>query len=99
MFNAVSRERLREIIAEKFPTLEPFVDLIYESAGETFVRLEDGTWTVILVQEGFSQGCPASPVFAAIVLHEILSVIQKELDSRALSRLANYDCSSKKVKV
>ena len=91
MFNAVSRERLREIIAEKFPSLEPFADLIYEEAGETFVRLEDGTWTIIVVQEGFSQGCPASPIFAAIVLNEILSVIQKELDSRAMSRLANGD--------
>jgi hypothetical protein len=30
MFNAVSRERLREIIAECFPTLEPFADLIYD---------------------------------------------------------------------
>jgi hypothetical protein len=28
MFNAVSRERLREIIATHFPTLEPFADLI-----------------------------------------------------------------------
>eukprot|EP00956_Cyclotella_meneghiniana_P012275 scaffold17443_cov38-Cyclotella_meneghiniana.AAC.6 len=28
MFNAVSRERLREIISEKFPTLEDFSDLI-----------------------------------------------------------------------
>ena len=62
MFNAVSRERLREIIAAKFPTLEPFADLIYDGAGETFVRKEDGTWVIIEVNEGFSQGCPASLV-------------------------------------
>ncbi|KAL7501910.1 hypothetical protein ACHAXN_000070 [Cyclotella atomus] len=63
MFNAVSRERLREIISEKFPTLEAYSDLIYDGKGETFVRLENGQWTVIPVSEGFSQGCPASPVF------------------------------------
>jgi hypothetical protein len=53
MFNAVSRERLREIISEKFPTLEAYADLIYDGAGETFVRLENGEWTVIPVTEGF----------------------------------------------
>ena len=37
MFNAVSRERLREIISKKFPTLEPYADLIYDGPGKTFV--------------------------------------------------------------
>jgi hypothetical protein len=87
MFNAISRERLRELIAEKFPTLEPFTDLIYEEAGETFVRLEDGSWTTIPVTEGFSQGCPFSPTFAAIVLNDILTQIQPELETRAKHRL------------
>ncbi|KAL7502962.1 hypothetical protein ACHAXN_001911, partial [Cyclotella atomus] len=86
MFNAVSRERLREIIAERFPTLEPFTDLIYDDKGETFVRKEDGTWVIIDVTEGFSQGCPASPVFAAIVLHDILCRIQPLLEQRAAHR-------------
>ena len=80
MFNAVSRERLREIISTKFPTLEHFADLIYDGAGETWVKMENGTWKVIPVQEGFAQGCPASPVFAALVLNDILSKIQSELD-------------------
>lgn len=91
MFNAVSRERLREIISEKFPTLEAYADLIYDGAGETFVRLEDGQWRIIAVTEGFSQGCPASPVFAAIVLHDILSQIQPELEHRATQRKAAGD--------
>lgn len=92
MFNAVSRERLREIISERFQTLEPYADLIYDGAGETFVRLEDGKWVIIPVNEGFSQGCPASPVFAAIVLHDILSQIQPELNARAAQRKAYGDC-------
>jgi hypothetical protein len=50
MFNAVSRERLREIISEKFPTLESFADVIYEEPGETFVRLKNGEWTVISLE-------------------------------------------------
>ena len=89
MFNAVSRERLREIISDKFPTLEAFSDLIYEEAGETFVKLEDGDWTIISVEEGFTQGCPVSPVFAAIVLNEILDKIQQELNQRASIRVSN----------
>jgi hypothetical protein len=91
MFNAVSRERLREIISQKFPTLEAYSDLIYDGNGETFVRLENGEWTVIPVEEGFSQGCPASPVFAALVLHDILSTIQPELERRAAQRKALGD--------
>ncbi|KAL7502771.1 hypothetical protein ACHAXN_000676, partial [Cyclotella atomus] len=91
MFNAVSRERLREIIAERFPTLEPSADLIYDDKGETFIRKEDGTWIIIDVHEGFSQGCPASPVFAAIVLHDILCRIQPDLERRAAHRALNDD--------
>ncbi len=42
------------------------------------------------VNEGFSQGCPASPVFATIVLQDILSTIQPELESQpAQSKLNN----------
>ena len=90
MFNAISREKLREVIAHKFPTLEPFADLIYDGKGEQYVKLEDGTWNIIEVHEGFSQGCPASPVFAAIVLNIILREIQKGLDSRAISRKSDF---------
>jgi hypothetical protein len=41
--NIRTRERIRETIVNKFLSLEPFADLIYDGAGETFVRLEDGT--------------------------------------------------------
>ena len=91
MFNAVSRERLRQVIAEKFPSLEAFADLIYEEPGKQFYKWEDGSWSSITVEEGFSQGCPASPVFAAIVLHEILSKIYPELLERAKQRKLSGD--------
>ena len=36
------------------------------------LKKEDRSWFLIDVEEGFAQGCPASPVFAAIVLQHIL---------------------------
>ena len=91
MFNAVSREELREIIADVFPTLEGFADMLYEDEGQTYVRMGDGSWAVIGVKEGFSQGCPLSPVFAALVLNSILTKLQSELEARAKARLAAGD--------
>ena len=44
MINAVSRERLHEIIAEHFLKLEPFADLIYDFKGQIFVRLGCKFW-------------------------------------------------------
>ena len=63
MFNAVSRQKLCQIIAVEFPELANFADLLYESPGQTVLKRKDGTWEWIPVNEGFSQGCPASPVF------------------------------------
>ena len=91
MFNAVSREELREIISNDFPALEHFADMLYEEDGETYVRMGDGSWSVIDVTEGFSQGCPLSPVFAALVLNSILRQLQPQLEARAKSRLARGD--------
>eukprot|EP00956_Cyclotella_meneghiniana_P032064 scaffold86358_cov47-Cyclotella_meneghiniana.AAC.5 len=89
MFNAISREELREIIANDFPALESFADMLYEEDGETYVRMGDGSWAIIPVTEGFSQGCPLSPVFAALVLNAIITKIQPELEARARTRLRN----------
>ena len=91
MFNAISREELRQIISDEFPALESLADMLYEKDGETYVRMGDGTWAVINVTEGFSQGCPLSPVFAALVLNAILRQLQPELEARARSRLARGD--------
>ncbi len=69
MFNAISREDLLSIVATEFPRIEAFTDMLYKESGETYVKMEDGSWAIIKVEEGFSQGCPVSPVFAAIVLN------------------------------
>ena len=89
MFNAISREKLRELVRAKFPELVAFADLLYKKDGSTGVKLVDGRWRYIPVQEGFSQGCPMSPVFAAIVLNEILTKIDSELREKAAHRKNN----------
>ena len=54
MFNSISRQKLRHIIAADFPNLLPFVDMLYATKGQTMVKLEDGSWKDIDVFEGFS---------------------------------------------
>ena len=86
MFNAISRQKLREVMMTEFPELEAFADLLYEKEGRTAVKLVDGSWSYLPVQEGFSQGCPMSPVFAAIVLNEILTKIDSKMRALASAR-------------
>lgn len=87
MFNAVSRQKALQIISREFPELEPFAECLYEDFGTTQVKRSDGTWESIQVEEGFSQGCPASPIFAALVLTHILTKINRTLSQLALKRL------------
>jgi hypothetical protein len=89
MFNAMSRQKLRQLIYTDFPELENFADCFYEEFGQTVVRRSDGTWESIPVEEGFSQGCPVSPVFAAIVLTHILRKIHHDLTFRAFDRVSS----------
>ena len=77
MFNAISRHKLREIVQQEFPHLAAFVDYLYETPGKTFVKMSDGSWESIEVAEGFAQGCPLSPILAAIVLDHLLKKINK----------------------
>ena len=49
-------------------------------------KLEDGSWEAINVVEGFSQGCPLSPIFAGIVQNHILQKLDKLMLGRAHKR-------------
>jgi len=91
MFNKISRQKLREINKTKYPMLQSFDDLLYEQYGQTEVKMANGTWTYILVQEGFSQRCPMSPVFAALVLGEILQEVDSHFKQNAASRHSQCD--------
>ena len=79
MFNAVLCEKLRQIIAKSYPKLEASVDLLYADFGTTCVKRDDGSWFKISVEEGFTQGCPASPVVASIVLRHILKKVERDI--------------------
>ena len=89
MFNAISREKARQIISCDFPELDGFTDCLYEDFGRQCLRREDRSCKVVEVQEGFSQGCPASPIFAALVLTSILTKINRDLSLDALTRFIN----------
>jgi hypothetical protein len=41
------------------------------------IRLDNGEWTTIPMQEGVNQGCPLSSTLAVIVLHSILVPLAK----------------------
>ncbi len=86
MFNAISRHKLREIVTEEFPKLKSFVDSLYAEEGQSCVKLDDGTWESIPVKEGFSQGCPLSPILAAVVLNYILKKVDAKLRTLSSAR-------------
>ena len=46
---------------------------------KTVVKEGHGTWEWIPIEEGFTQGCPLSPVFAGMVLHHITSNIHTHI--------------------
>ena len=87
MFNLVSREKLLSVIADKFPELLPLAETFYADKGKVNLKYADGTWHRIMMEEGFNQGCPLSAIFAAIVLNEVLSELDRLLTERAEERL------------
>jgi hypothetical protein len=91
MFNAVSREACRSALEEhdEFRALLPLFDLLYSSNNLCWYRKPDGTFATFEQAEGFAQGCPLSPFFASIVLHILLTNLNSELRSRALTRRVN----------
>lgn len=91
MFTRVSRKRIRELLAEKFPHLLNLFDLNSGHVTRSYYRTPDGLWHYLEQEEGLAQGCPLSPPFSSLVLAEILSVIHAELDVRAAARKAKGD--------
>lgn len=60
---------ITHIIATDFPELQDFIDMLYQDDVETLVQKDDSPQKSIPLREGFSQVCPASPLFAALVLN------------------------------
>ena len=91
-FNSVSREAFFKVIADSFPEILPLTNLFYEQAGTAHHKWADGTWRTLLMEEGVSQGCPLSPIFASLVVSILpLQPLDIKLRERAATRLQNGD--------
>ena len=59
----------------------------YSMSCNVFHKWVDGAWKILHTDEGSSQGCPLSPIIAAIVVVQLLKPIDQSLRQRALQRL------------
>ena len=90
-FNSVSREEFTNVIATSFPELLPLVTLFYNKPNTVHFKWNDGSWRRLFMEEGASQGCPLSPLFASFVVARLLAPIDSLLRARAAARLASGD--------
>jgi hypothetical protein len=88
-FNSVSREAFFKVITDSFPEILPLTTLFYEQAGTVHHKWADGTWRTLLMEEGVSQGCQLSPIFASLVVAKLLQPLDIELRESATTRLQN----------
>ena len=91
MFNEISREEIFAVVEEYFPELTHITSLFYAEDGEVWLRMQDGDWSTIAMEEGTNQGCPLSSTIAALVLHVVIQPIAIKLRDRAAQRLRNGD--------
>jgi hypothetical protein len=69
----------------------PLTTLFYEHARTAHYKWADGTWCTLLMEEGISQGCPLSPIFASLVVANLLQPLDIKLCKRATTHLLNGD--------
>jgi hypothetical protein len=74
-FNSVAREEFKNVIVTSFPELLPLVTLFYDQPNTVHYKWNDGSWCRLLMEEGASQGCPLSPLFASFVVARLLEPI------------------------
>ena len=90
MFNNASRQEAFEEISEHFPHLLFLFDCFCPPNGNVcWYRGTDNSMHSFQIQEGFSQGCPFSPFFAALVLHRLMRQLDAKLHERAQMRLSH----------
>ncbi len=90
-FNRVSREEFKNVIATSFPELLPLATLFYDQPNTFHYKWNDGSWRCLLMEEGTSQGCPLSPLFALFVVAQLLEPIDGLLRECAAARLTTGD--------
>ena len=90
MFNNASRQEAFEEIQEYFPHLLFLFDCFCPPNGNVcWYRGTDNIMHSFQIEEGFSQGCPFSPFFAALVLHRLMRQLDVKLHERAQIRLCH----------
>ena len=92
MFNACSRSRCREILQRNDATkpLLALFDLLYAADTNNWYQDHEGNNHTLNQPEGFSQGCPLSPLFACLVLSALTATVNKTLSTRALERIRQH---------
>ena len=83
--------RIQNVIATSFPELLPVVTLFYDQPNTIHYKWNNRSWRHLLMEEGPSQGCPLSPLFASFVVARLLKLIDGLLRERAAACLANGD--------
>jgi len=78
-FNSISRKAFFKVITDFFSEILSLTTLFYEQAGIVHHKWAYGTWHTLLVEEGVSQGCPLSPIFASLVAANLLQPLDIEL--------------------
>ena len=90
-FNSVSRKEFNFFIATSFQELLPLVTLFYDQPSTVYYKWNAGSWRCLLMEEGTSQGCPLSPLFASFVVVQLLEPIDGLLQQRTAECLATGD--------
>jgi hypothetical protein len=90
-FNSISRKAFFNVVAKSFPKMLSLITLFYKHAGTDHHKWADGTWRTLLMEEGVSQGCPLSSIFASLVIANLLQPLDIELCKRATTHHLNGD--------
>ena len=80
-FQCVSRSKILDEVADKFPQLYPFALVCYGSDPRMWFGVQEAggyRLRVILSQEGVQQGDPMGPFFFAVVLHLVLREVMRQ---------------------
>ncbi len=89
--NNISRKAFFNVIAKSFPEMLPLTTLFYKHTRTVHHKWAKGTWCTLLMEEGISQSCPLSPIFASLVVANLLQPLDIELCKRATTWLLNGD--------
>ena len=89
MFNEISRERALDILHTHFPQLSHIANILLSEPTTCHYMEPNGRWSQFQQEEGLPQGCPFSPVLAALVLNILIKELDLKLRSRAAKRKQN----------